>query len=77
MAAMGAARPGRGPRAGMVDAIPINVLLAHIKAERVHRVLLGTDESDDLARLVAESILERAVETLGERASFKSLLSCF
>jgi len=60
----------------MVDAIPINVLLAHIKAERVHRVLLGTDESDDLARLVAESILERAVETLGERASFKSLLSC-
>lgn len=58
-----------------VDKAPINVLLAHLKAERERKTLLGTDESDELARLIAESVLERASAKLGSQASFANLLA--
>lgn len=58
----------------MVEAARLGVILRALQAERARKALIGADESDELAPVVAEALLKLAVRRYGPDATLSDIL---
>lgn len=61
-------------RSRLVNETSLISLIAHIRAEKQRKTLLGTDESDELSSMVAEALLVQAARRMGGKCSLGDLL---